>query len=138
LENPIHLLNAQMALQSQYDQLECEFLKKNYPPMCQKLQYYIDKYLDSQDYTESPLYAMYPSDATLEHITDMIYLEIKDDCPDTIKEFEAFAATRYTHRNVLYMVIHLLFLNELYRRRMRQYLYTLYAPPTAFPHAQLK
>lgn len=133
--HPSYLLGAQMALQKQYDELEDNFLKKHYPPLCQKIQFYVDKYLDSQDYNTSPIYDMYPSSATLDHMVDTIYLEAQDDSPHMMKEFEMVKNVRYVQRNTLYAIIYPLLLNELYRRRMRKYLYTLqYYPPTlGFP-----
>jgi hypothetical protein len=130
LYNPVDILTSELTLQAQYDELESSFLMKNYPPFCQKIHYYVQKYLDSQDYTTSPIYDVYPSSATIDSMADIIYMEINDDSPDTLKEFETNGNHRYTNRSNLYMLIYPLLLNELYKRRMRKYVYTLcHYPP---------
>ncbi len=127
---PYHdILNSELTLQAQYDELETSFLMKNYPPFCQKIHYYINQYLNSQDYATSPIYAVYPSSATVDSMVDIIYMEIRDDSPDTLKEFETSETLRYTRRGVLDLLIRPLLLNELYRRRMRKYIYTLCCSP---------
>lgn len=132
LYTPTDILTSELSLQAQYDELESCFLMKNYPPFCQKIHYYIQKYLDSQDYNTSPIYDVYPSSATIDSMADTIYMEIKDDSPDTLKEFETNGNYRYAHRSNLYMLIYPLLLNELYKRRMRKYIYTLcHCPPTS-------
>lgn len=131
LLNARDVLTAELALQKHYDELESYFLMKNYPPFCQRLHYYILKYLDSQDYNTSPIYDMYPSSATIDSMADIIYMEIKDDSPDILKEFKEDENSKYTTRSNLYMLIYPLLLNELYRRRMRKYIYTLCHYPSA-------
>lgn len=123
------LLTSELMLQIRYDELESCFLMKNYPPFCQKINYYIQKYLDSQDYDTSPIYDMYPSRAALDNMTDIIYLEMTDDSPSILKEIALISNFRYTNRTSLYLLIHPLLLNELYRRRMRKYIYTLCCCP---------
>jgi hypothetical protein len=137
LYNSRDILTSQLALQSQYDELESCFLMKNSPPFCQKILYYIEKYLDSQDYSASPIYDNYPSRATIESMVDVIYMEMKDDAPDTLKSFEMPENNRYTTRSTLYMLIHPLLLNELYKRRMRKYIYTLCCSPPSLGYPSL-
>ncbi len=128
--NPADILTSQLILQAQYDELESHFLMKNYPPFCQKLHYYIDRYLNSEDYAFSCIYDGYPSSATIDHIVDIIYMEIKDDAPNTFREFDQADNFRYTRRGALDLLIRPLLLNELYKRRMRKFVYTLcHTPP---------
>ncbi|WP_069998930.1 hypothetical protein [Cellulosilyticum sp. I15G10I2] len=138
LNTSMDILNSELALQAQYDELETRFLMKNYPPFCQKIHYYISQYLNSQDYSTSPIYAAYPSSATIDNMADIIYMEIKDDAPDTLKEFETTETLRYTKRGVLDLLIRPLLLNELYRRRMRKYIYTLCSSPPMCGYSPFK
>lgn len=129
------ILNSELALQAQYDELESRFLMKNYPPFCQKVLHYVEQYLNAQDYNTSPIYAMYPSSETIDNMVDTIYMEIRDDSPDTLNEFERTETPRYTRRGVLDLLIRPLLLNELYRRRMRKYIYTLCCSPYTNGHS---
>lgn len=125
-------LSAQMYLQKQYDDLENNFLKKNYPPLCQKIQYYVDKYLDEEDYANSPIYDMYPSATTIDNMADRIYMALKDDSAFMQADTYSHRGSRYPNRTENHTLIYPVLLSELYRRRMRKYLSTIYEYPATY------
>ena len=124
------LLASKLALEQQYDNLESAFVKRNYPPLCQKVQHYVENYLDAQDYNASPIYHTSHCEASIDNMADIIYMQIKDDFPELFRAHESDSKARYTERsNDFYMLIYPLLLHELYKRRMKKYVYTLNAIP---------
>lgn len=127
---PADILASQHALEQQYDILETAFVKRNYPPICQKVQHYVESYLDALDYNSSPIYHTSPCEATIDNMVDSIYMQIKDDYPELFRSHQNGSKARYTERNNdIYMLIYPLLLHELYKRRMKKYVYTLHTIP---------
>lgn len=133
-DNSLDILHAQMTLQQQYDMLETAFMQKNLPPICQKIQFYVEKYLNNHEYPNSYIYDIYPSTASLYQMADTIYMELCDDNLDTYTQSDRYPQNHYAKRDLLYTMIFPLLLNELYKKRMRKYLSTLYDYPPYASH----
>lgn len=124
------ILASRLALEQQYDIIETAFVKRNYPPLCQKIQRYVEMYLDGQDYNASPIYHTSPSEAFIDNMVDTIYMQIKDDFPELFKSHQNESKSRYSERNnEIYILIYPLLLHELYKRRMKKYICTLHTVP---------
>ena len=107
-----------------HDDMEVAYLNKMYPPVCQKIQKYIEAELNQYDHKLSPIYEMYPSTETIEHMANCIYTDMKAAMPSLIKGFECnLDNTRSPIGGSFYTLIYTLLLNELYRKRMRRRLY---------------
>ncbi len=113
-----------------HNDMEIAYLKKMYPPVCQKIQRYINGELNQYDHDLSPIYEMYPAAETLDYMANCIYNRMKGDLPNVIKEYEGNQNTRTPIGGSFYTLIYALLLNELYRRRMSRRL------PLAYPYAQ--
>ena len=105
------------------DDMEVTYIKKMYPPLCKKVQKYIDCELNQYDHDLSPIYEMYPSSQTIDHIANCIYTDMKADMCNLIKEFEGNPNTRLPIGGSFYTLVYVMLLNELYRKRMRRRLY---------------
>ena len=112
-----------------HDDMEIAYLKKMYPPVCQKIQHYVENELNKYDHELSPIYEMYPAQESIDHMANCIYSDMKDDMYDMIKEYEGTSKTRQPIGGSFYTLLYALLLNELYRRRSRRRLYpTTYSP----------
>ncbi len=105
------------------DDMEVAYLKKMYSPVCQKIQKYVEAELNQYDHDLSPIYEMYPSTETIDHMANSIYTDMKAAMPSLIKGFECNTNTRSPIGGSFYTLIYALLLNELYRKRMRRRLY---------------
>lgn len=105
------------------DDMEVAYIKKMYPPLCQKIQKYIESELQQYDHDLSPIYEMYPSKDTINHMANCIYTDMKATMGGLIKEFEGNSSSRSPIGGSFYTLIYALLLNELYRKRMRKRLY---------------
>jgi len=106
-----------------HDDMEVAYIKKMYPPLCQKIQKYVACELNQYDHDLSPIYEMYPSSETINHMANCIYTDMKADMGNLIKEFEGNSCTRSQIGGSFYTLVYALLLNELYRKRMRRRLY---------------
>ena len=105
------------------DDMEVAYIKKMYPPLCQKIQKYVECELDQYDHELSPIYEMYPSKETINHMANCIYTDMKANMGNLIKEFENNSDARSPMGGSFYTLVYALLLNELYRKRMRRRLY---------------
>lgn len=96
------------------DDMEVAYIKKMYPPVCQKIQHYVDKEIRQYDHDLSPIYEMYPARETIDYMANCIYTNMKADMSNLIRQFQG---------DSFYTLIYVLLLNELYRKRMRRRLY---------------
>ena len=110
-----------------HNDMEIAYLKKMYPPVCQKIQKYIDSELSQYDHDLSPIYEMYPATGTIDHMANCIYNNMKGDLPNVIKEYECNRNTRAPIGGSFYTLVYALLLNELYRKRMRRHFYPTYS-----------
>lgn len=110
-----------------YNDMEIAYLKKLYPPVCQKIQTYIENELNQYDHDLSPIYEMYPATETINHMANCIYNNMKGDLPNVIKAYEYNRNTRSPMGGSFYTLVYALLLNELYRKRMRRYLSPAYS-----------
>lgn len=104
------------------DDMEVAYIKKMYSPLCQKIQKYVESELQEYDHELSPIYEMYPSAETINYMTNCIYTDMKAAMGNLIQEFES-NPSRSPMGGSFYTLIHILLLNELYRKRMRRRLY---------------
>lgn len=121
--------SAQVDSAKVHDDMEIAYLKKMYPPTCQKIQQYVENELDKYDHELSPIYEMYPSQESIDYMANCIYSDMKDDMPETIKEYECSTNSRLPIGGPFYTLAYALLLNELYRRRTRRRLYPTYYSP---------
>ncbi len=105
------------------DDMEVAYIKKMYPPLCQKIQKYVESELDQYDHDLSPIYEMYPSTETIDHMVNCIYTDLKANMGNLIKEFECAHNSRSPMGGSFYTLVYVMLLNELYRKRMRKRLY---------------
>ena len=105
------------------DDMEVAYIKKMYPPLCQKIQRYVEREINQYDHELSPIYEMYPASETIDYMANCIYTNMKADMDNLIKEFEGNASKRSPAGGSFYTLIYVLLLNELYRKRMRRRLY---------------
>ena len=112
-----------------YNDMEVVYLKKMYPPVCQKIQMYIDSELNQYDHDLSPIYEMYPAEEGITHMVNCVYNNMKGDLPNLIKDFECNRDTRAPMGGSFYTLIYALLINELYRKRMRRRFYPTYSSP---------
>lgn len=105
------------------DSMEDAYIKKMYPPICKKIQKYVDAELNQYDHDLSPIYEMYPSTETIDYMANCIYTDMKADFNNLIIEFEGNPNTRSPIGGSFYTLIYALLLNELYRKRMRRRIY---------------
>ena len=105
------------------DDMEVAYMKKMYPPLCQKIQKYVEAELNQYDHDLSPIYEMYPSTETINHMANCIYTDMKASMGNLIKQFEGHPNTRSPIGGSFYTLVYALLLNELYRKRMRRRLY---------------
>lgn len=112
-----------------HDDMEVAYLKKMYPPLCQKIQKYIESELNQYDHDLSPIYEMYPASETIDHMANCIYTDMKADLGSMINEYEGGTNTRAPIGGSFYTLVYALLLNELYRKRMRRRLYPTYPSP---------
>lgn len=125
----ISVQGPQADLNKTQDDMEVAYLKKMYPPVCQKVQYYVENELNKYDHELSPIYEMYPAKESIDHMANCIYSDMKDDMYDMITEYEGTYKTRQPIGGSFYTLLYALLLNELYRRRSRRRLYpTPYSP----------
>lgn len=104
-----------------HNDMEIAYLKKMYPPVCQKIQRYVDNELNQYDHELSPIYEMYPSSKSIDYIANCIYTRMKGEMPNMIKDFECNQNMRSPIGGSFYTLIYALLLNELYRKRMRKF-----------------
>lgn len=112
-----------------HNDMEIAYIKKMYPPVCQKIQKYIDSELNQYDHDLSPIYEMYPATGTIDHMANCIYNNMKGDLPNVIKEYECNRDMRAPIGGSFYTLVYALLLNELYRKRMRRHLTPTYSYP---------
>lgn len=105
------------------DDMEVTYIKKMYPPLCQKIQNHIENELCQYDHDLSPIYEMYPASETIHYMANCIYTDMKANYSNLIKEFEGRLDTRSPMGGSFYTLVYVLLLNELYRKRMRNRLY---------------
>lgn len=106
-----------------HDEMEVAYLNKMYPPLCQKIQKYVEAELNQYDHDLSPIYEMYPSPDTITHMVNSIYTDMKASMGSLINEFEGNQCARSPMSGAFYTLTYVLLLNELYRKRMRRRLY---------------
>ena len=106
-----------------HDDMEVAYIKKMYPPLCKKIQRYVEAELHQYDHDLSPIYEMYPSTETINHMANCIYTDMKASMGNLIREFEGNPSTRSPMGGSFYTLVYALLLNELYRKRMRRRLY---------------
>lgn len=106
-----------------HDDMEVAYIKKMYPPLCQKIQKYVECEINQYDHDLSPIYEMYPSTETIDHMANCIYTDMKADMSNLIKEFEGNPRSPAPMGGSFYTLVYALLLNELYRKRMRKRLY---------------
>ena len=121
--NTMHTPNPSSDMSKNQDDMEIAYIKKMYPPLCQKIQKYVESELDQYDHDLSPIYEMYPASETIDHMANCIYTDMKADMANLIKEFEGNNCSRAPIGGSFYTLIYAILLNELYRKRMRRRLY---------------
>ena len=112
-----------------HNDMEIAYIKKMYPPVCQKIQKYIDSELNQYDHDLSPIYEMYPAAETIAHMANCVYTNMKGDLPNVIRDFECNKDMRSPIGGSFYTLVYALLLNELYRKRMRRHFYPTYSSP---------
>ena len=115
--------NPSCDLSKNQDDMEVAYIKKMYPPLCKKIQTYVEGELNQYDHDLSPIYEMYPSPQTIQHMANCIYTNMKADMATLIKEFEGNPNLRSPMGGSFYTLVYVMLLNELYRKRMRRRLY---------------
>jgi len=110
-----------------YNDMEIVYLKKMYPPVCQKIQTYIENELNQYDHELSPIYEMYPATETINHMANCVYNNMKGDLPNVIKTYECNRDTRAPMGGSFYTLVYALLLNELYRKRMSRHFSPTYS-----------
>lgn len=104
---------------------DMEYMKKMYPELCQKIQFYVDQECDKMDYDGSEMHDDYPDKETLEQMIDRIYKEAVEDMPEL--EEEEMKRQRYPRRRLLRSLVGSVLFNEIFgirrprRRRRRPY-----------------
>ena len=112
-----------------HNDMEIAYIKKMYPPVCQKIQKYIDSELNQYDHDLSPIYEMYPAAETIAHMANCVYINMKGDLPNVIRDFECNKDMRSPIGGSFYTLVYALLLNELYRKRMRRHFSPTYSSP---------
>ena len=107
--------------------MEIIYLNKMYPPVCQKIQKYIENELNQYDHDLSPIYEMYPAVETINHMANCVYNNMKGDLPNVIKAYECNRDTRAPIGGSFYTLVYALLLNELYRKRMYRHFSPTYS-----------
>lgn len=78
----------------------------------------MDQELNQYDHDLSPIYEMYPSKETIDHMANCIYTRMKGDLPNVIKQYECNRDTYMPIGGSFYTLVYALLLNELYRKRI--------------------
>lgn len=111
------------------DEMDRKYMKKMYPEICKKIQYFIDEECDKMEYDGSYMYDEYPEREAIDMLTDKIYEKVvadeKIDVEEVVteehkEEKDVIESTRYRYNNWLRNLVNVMLLNEIYARRRRR------------------
>lgn len=114
------------------DEMDINYMKRMYPDICKKIQYFIDEECDKMEYDGSYMYDEYPDKEAIEMITDKIYEKVNKEEKIEVealekkveKDNEKVETSQRGYRRPnrwLRDLVKILLLNEMFGRRRRRY-----------------